>query len=85
MWGTSRWLDHFDLLVNKDDATQALNDESLPCRYISKKLGKNVRNVWSAEEWQILQDEFTAATEDWGGLVPLFFQSLYILVRCQGE
>ena len=64
MWGTSRWLDHFDLLVNKDDVTQALNDESLPRRYISKKLGKNVRNLWSAEERQILQDEFTAATED---------------------
>ena len=85
MWDTSRWLDHFDLLVNKDDVNKALNDESLPRRYISKKLGKNVRNLWSAEERQILQDEFTAATEDWGGLVPLFPQSLYILVRYQGE
>ena len=43
-------------MVNKDDVTQALNDESLPRRYISKKLGKNVRNLWSAEEQQTLQD-----------------------------
>ena len=72
MWGTSRWLDHFDVLVNKDDVTQALNDESLLRRYISKKLGKNVRNLWSAEERLTLQDEFAACTEDWGGLVPLY-------------
>ena len=50
MCGRVGWLDHFDLLVNKDDVNQALNDESLPRRYSSKKLGKNVRNLWSAEE-----------------------------------
>jgi hypothetical protein len=84
LWGTAKWLDHFDLLVNKDDVNKARDDESLPRRYISKKLGKNVRNLWSAEERQTLQDEFIAATQDWGGLVPLYPQGLYILVRHEG-